>query len=549
LLQTPIKLPYKEEKYSDIKHLNKGDIILLVTATDIETEITHQYLKPNSGYDSIIKIHEGNNTYYFGSFGNYKVVHVQCSMGSTSRNSSLSTVNEAIDLIGSKIVVMVGIAFGRNSEKQSIGDLLVSESIIPYNLKRVGSTTISRGIEVPASKILLNRFKNIKSTWEYLNADNKKAKLILTRILSGEELIDNKEHRDRLFEENPESKGGEMEGAGLSAACNDRANWILVKGICDFADGNKSLDKDKNQRIAMSSAISACLSVFSSKTAFKDLGVNPIEPKDETKRQAKKDNLVLFDVYDDSKSDYYVVRKEDGKFTRILEQFGVWVFGPTGCGKSNLIIRNTIHQKVQVIQISLASCIGYGVDSFFQDIFLEINSSVKKPKTIIGNYNFREHSRAIIEVLSDNFKNKSVLIYIEEIPINDQTVTEFAEKLFSLIISKALLPELDEVKFVLSSIHNPSSAIKTFQQKIVQKMKFLELSNWTKEDVHKLVSLLSKNLDITINDDAIEMIVMSSKGSPRFVKKFFRNIIVLGKWEMSDIKEMIAETERELFSI
>lgn len=323
----------------------------------------------------------------------------------------------------------------------------------------------------------------------------------------------------------------------------------MVKGICDFADGNKSTEKDKNQRIAVNSAISACLSVFSSRTAFKDLGVPPFESNEVKKRQGKKDNLILFDVYDNSKSEYYIIRDDDEKFLNTLEQFGVWVHGPTGCGKSNLIIRNLVNLKVQVIQISLASCIGYGVETFFQDIFLEINSSVKKPKTIIGSYNFREYSKSIIEILADNFSNKNLIVFIEEIPINDQSVSEFAEKLFSLIISKALLPELDGVKFVLSSIQNPSNSIKTFQQKIVQKMKFLELSSWIKGDIQKLVKLLVLKLEIDLEHDSVDMLIKSANGSPRFVKKFFRNLIVLNKWEKSDVLEMIAETERELFSI
>jgi len=54
-----------------------------------------------------------------------------------------------------------------------------------------------------------------------------------------------------LISLHPTVKGGEMEGAGISAACASKnKNWIIVKGICDFADGNKDVDKDKNQIIA-----------------------------------------------------------------------------------------------------------------------------------------------------------------------------------------------------------------------------------------------------------------------------------------------------------
>ena len=56
-------------------------------------------------------------------------------------------------------------------------------------------------------------------------------------VLSGEKLVDNLAFRQELLEFEPEAIGGEMEGAGLYTACQDRqVDWILVKAICDWAD-------------------------------------------------------------------------------------------------------------------------------------------------------------------------------------------------------------------------------------------------------------------------------------------------------------------------
>jgi hypothetical protein len=53
----------------------------------------------------------------------------------------------------------------------------------------------------------------------------------------------------------PEAIGGEMEGAGLYVACQDKkVDWILVKGICDWADGEKGQDKESRQKTAASNA-------------------------------------------------------------------------------------------------------------------------------------------------------------------------------------------------------------------------------------------------------------------------------------------------------
>ena len=240
------KRNYTEIECEKIEHLLNDELILLVTATDLETEFTHKNLKPITGYTNIIQVFEGNYTYYFGMFGLYKVAHVQCTMGSISRASSIMTVSTALTKLKSKIVVMVGIAFGVDDTSQKIGDVFISESIIPYNTKRVGSNKeISRGIEAQSSQILLDRFKNIKD-WDHITSQDKKSEIIFTRLLSGEELVDNLEHRNNLIAKFSDSKGGEMEGAGVYSACGNKIDWILVKGICDFADGEKGKNKSGN---------------------------------------------------------------------------------------------------------------------------------------------------------------------------------------------------------------------------------------------------------------------------------------------------------------
>jgi len=48
-----------------------------------------------------------------------------------------------------------------------------------------------------------------------------------------------------------------MEGAGVYAAAADlKKDWIIVKAICDWADGNKDLDKAARQRAAASNSAS-----------------------------------------------------------------------------------------------------------------------------------------------------------------------------------------------------------------------------------------------------------------------------------------------------
>lgn len=542
------KTAYLQIESEKIEHLLNEGLILLVTATDLETEITHNYLKPLDGYSKIIQVFEGNQTYYFGILGLYKVAHVQCAMGSISRASSIMTVATALSKLKSKIVLMIGIAFGVDKKNQNIGDVLIAESVVPYNSKRVGKNKeIPRGIETQSSQILVNRFKNVKN-WAHTTKQDHNSKIIFTRLLSGEELVDNLEHRNYLETLYPDSKGGEMEGAGVYSACGSKIDCILVKGICDFADGEKRVNKRQNQEIAITAALELCLMLFNSETVFKELNVFPhtrkfINPTTENPNI----NAVLFDYYDETKEQYYIERESDYNFNQVLNQYGIWVFGPTGSGKSNLIIRNIIKTNKEFIQINLAPCIGQDVESFFKEILYEISSKVAGVHSQYQPTSFTECSKELISLLNKYFEHKELIIFIEEIPLNsDKEQKEFTEKLFSIIISKYFIDGLNKIKFVLSSIENPTKYIPLVQHKIHQQISFIQLEYWKDIEIIELIQLILDEFNFELQHDFKKELITSSKGSPRFIKKFFRSIYTLNKFDDKTLKVILKETAREL---
>lgn len=543
------KLHYSETEFSSFKKIAKRNAVLLVTATDIETQALHQKLRPLPDQQKILKTHKGDLTYYVGVFGKYKIIHVQCSMGSISRDSSITTVTEALKILKTKIVIMVGIAFGIDPKSQKIGDILIAEAIQPYNFKRVGKKeVIQRSYSLPSSKRLLNRFKNLK-TWEYPLEKGEKANLIYTLVLSGEELIDNKKYRDKLLKTYPSARGGEMEGAGVYSACDGKAQCILIKGICDFADGEKENNRINNQSVAIESAISVCIEVFSSLSAFKDLGVLPIE--DENKRPSKPRIMTsakesLFDIYDKTKEKYYVKRAVDSKFNKTLNEFGQWIYGITGSGKSTLILRNLIKNRKKFLHISLASSIGGKIDTFFNEILYEISTYVGETSQTQPK-NFTECNKSLLNILEKTFKNKPFLIFIEEIPIcDDEEYKEFSEKIYSLLISKSLVVSLDNVRIVLSTISDPTIYIQSYHQKVTQQIKFVEITNWNTKDITKLVSIIEKESSLKLDTKLKTQLITSSKGSPRFIKKFFRNLLTINKIDSKNMCTILKETEREL---
>ena len=74
-------------------------------------------------------------------------------------------------------------------------------------------------------------------------------------ILSGERLIDNIDYRDQLLNLEKNAVGGEMEGAGLYVSSHDhKVDWIVIKAICDWADGNKKKNETQRQKRAATNA-------------------------------------------------------------------------------------------------------------------------------------------------------------------------------------------------------------------------------------------------------------------------------------------------------
>ena len=86
-----------------------------------------------------------------GTLGYHGVALVQCEMGAIGVNSSMMTSLAAINLWEPNAVIMVGIAFGVSSQKQNIGDVLVSSHIIPYEFVRQGAEIIYRSENPPSS--------------------------------------------------------------------------------------------------------------------------------------------------------------------------------------------------------------------------------------------------------------------------------------------------------------------------------------------------------------------------------------------------------------
>jgi nucleoside phosphorylase len=215
--------------------VTKVEVQAVLKAFDVETSQARQTINHKIYYN-------------LGSPSGAPLWLVQSEMGSTTPGGALVTIRQAIQDLHPQAVVMCGIAYGLRPNKQTLGDILIAKQLEYYEPQKVdlkSGGAIPRGDRTTASERLLSLFRGADNVWSG-------ARTHFGLVLSGEKLVNDPTFRDWLLKAEPEAIGGEMEGAGLYAAARDaKVDWILVKGICDWADGEKN---DKAQALAAENA-------------------------------------------------------------------------------------------------------------------------------------------------------------------------------------------------------------------------------------------------------------------------------------------------------
>ncbi len=236
--------------------------ILLITVTKVEAQAVLRLFAKETGQVSQ-RHYIGDKTYFdLGVLSGARIVMVQSEMGTLGPGGALLVVDEGIRILSPSAVIMAGIAFGVDDKKLHIGDILVSQQLLGYELQKIAVgnegqvAIILRGDRPRASTRLLDRFRSGVLDWDG-------AKVEFGLLLSGDKLVDNQNFRDELCKLAPDAIGGEMEGTGLySAAQQRKVDWIVVKAISDWADGKKGQDESTRQQLAAENAVHFTLHVL-----------------------------------------------------------------------------------------------------------------------------------------------------------------------------------------------------------------------------------------------------------------------------------------------
>ena len=511
---------------------------LIVTATDRETQALLDTIAPISK-DEILEVSHNGHNYNIGRLGLFNIIHCQCrNMGAVALGASLDTVDEAIKAWPCiKGVIMVGIAFGIRPTNQKYGTVLVSEKLYPYESQRVSSDrTEYRGKEISPNKYLLAAFRSAASNWSGYNYKNEVVQTEFGPILTGEKLVDRLTYREELATEYPDAIGGEMEGQGVATACERHGKpWILIKSICDFADGNKGEDKHQKQNSAATLAFNFCKNVLEEEDFLKDLlgGNNRCVYTYDGNTYEKR--LVLFSGYNENCEPFYIKREIDNILNEVIRTHGCWLYGNSGVGKSVALSRLLIYNKIPFISIDLSTCIGATVDEMFIAIYENIceKNNVTPLQSVVS---YRQCIKEIATLLENKYAGISFVIFIDEIPldINNKEFCCFINKFVAFVIYLGKYQHSFDVKFVLSSLESPETFLQNFQMKLNAYLKIIHMLEWSDDECRLLVEMLTEKLGLKWDEDYKSVnYINEMDNSPRKIKDMINQAVATDRLYIS----------------
>ncbi|CAH3170735.1 unnamed protein product, partial [Porites lobata] len=249
-IEDPPELNKVLPSLADIKAITKpskdADLpvdILLLTVTNCEFLACYSELK--NPYKCWF---DGLGYVYFSDVGEsqeeLKVALLRCYRNGIGPGGALVSVKNAASVLGPKAVISVGTCSGLNPAKSTLGDVVVSAKIATYASKVVTSNQEqSTGMRSYVSKRFLDVIKNSADGWQAPLMDPEAQHVQVftdAEFVSGPEQVRVQWRRDQLAETNPQAMAIENEGEGLFTAAFDcQIEWLIVKGIADYADGSQ----------------------------------------------------------------------------------------------------------------------------------------------------------------------------------------------------------------------------------------------------------------------------------------------------------------------
>jgi nucleoside phosphorylase len=221
---------------------------VLLTALEEEREALLRRLPPlvklpPSAADVLV-YHAGDLPFSFsdGRVASYRVVVL--SVGGMGRVKAADVAAAAINRWRPRFMVLVGIAGGIASAGVALGDVLIADQFVDYELQKLKSDGPSRRYEVyPADARLLAAASNLEQKWRELvktpRPEEGEPARFIGPIATGDKVIAAAGALHEHLREWPKLIGVEMEAGGAARVAHTSARkpgFFMIRSVSDLAD-------------------------------------------------------------------------------------------------------------------------------------------------------------------------------------------------------------------------------------------------------------------------------------------------------------------------
>lgn len=252
-----------------------------------------------------------------------------------------------------------------------------------------------------------------------------------------------------------------------------------------------------------------------------------------------KPNTVLFNNYSNKNEPFYINRDSDSEFNKSLEISNIWLFGKSGVGKTALINRNLIQNKIEYCFCDLSPI----TITKTEDVLNEILVTIEDKFDLERNKTESNILKQISQILC-NGSSKKIIIVIDELSVSENSTLEnIANSFIQLVTYYNNQTEDDELKFVVSTISDPKDIIKN-KPKASGYFQYICCDSWDNYS-SQLFDILAKALNLKL-EESKSIIIKESKHSPRTLKNIFQKIVIFNDTSAKSITKAIKLTQEEI---
>ncbi|ACA88277.1 AAA family ATPase [Shewanella woodyi] len=253
-------------------------------------------------------------------------------------------------------------------------------------------------------------------------------------------------------------------------------------------------------------------------------------------------NDVCFVNYTGRSQKYYQERACDRDFcSNIKHNRNIWLSGDSGTGKTAILLRNLIDNKVNYIYCDLQPVEISSPLDIWQGVIEDVESHTEK------KFENKEFTVKFMTkyLLSCNFKSDTILVIDEMSCSKKDIIEDFCKDAIALVSYYIKQSKTKNLTFVISSIFSPSKTEFNYG-KFLESFDNLSSNEWT-DSISNLFDIQNSSLGNRITPEGKELILSHCGSLPRLLTLIISRIYRANDFEISSIHQACKKLTKEYY--